>query len=142
MPSATSPDRHLDALDALNATSDRVVEQDAGEHTLPGSDRGHVPAGQDRSTAVAIRGTWRLSCWMTHFAGVRWACDPEHIASRIVENRRVMDHWRRVLPVPIFELEYEAMVADLEGVSRPLVAWCGLDWDPGLPRLPQDPPSR
>ena len=71
-----------------------------------------------------------LSCWMTHFAEMRWACDLDHIASRIIENHRVMDHWRRVLPVPIFELDYEAMVADLEGVSRQLVAWCGLDWDP------------
>ncbi len=67
---------------------------------------------------------------MTHFAEMRWACDLDHIASRIVENDRAMDHWRRVPPVPIFELEYEAMVADLEDAARQLVAWCGLEWEP------------
>ncbi len=71
-----------------------------------------------------------LSCWMTHFARIRWACDPHDIATRIGEHRRVMDHWRKVLPVPVFELEYEAMVGEPEATARRLVGWCGLDWDP------------
>ena len=75
---------------------------------------------------------------MTDFTHVRWASDPDHIASRINEFERLLDHWRRVLPVPMFEVDYETLVADLEGVSRALVAWCGLDWDPGLPGVPPD----
>ena len=67
---------------------------------------------------------------MTELAQVRWACDPDHIASRINATRRLMDHWRQVLPVPVLQVDYEAMVADLEGAARELVAWCGLDWDP------------
>jgi hypothetical protein len=67
---------------------------------------------------------------MTHFRQVRWTCDPAHIASRIAEADRLMDHWRRVLPVPIFEVDYEAVVDDLEGTSRRLLARCGLEWDP------------
>ena len=71
-----------------------------------------------------------LSCWMTHFANLRWACDPHHIETRIREYRRLMDHWRAVLPVRMLEVDYEAMVADPERSSRELVAWCGLEWDP------------
>jgi hypothetical protein len=41
-----------------------------------------------------------------------------------------MDHWRAVLPSPIHEVQYEETVEDLEGVVRPLVAACGLDWEP------------
>jgi hypothetical protein len=41
-----------------------------------------------------------------------------------------MEHWRRVLPVPVLEVDYEETVADLEGVARRLVAWCGLEWEP------------
>ncbi len=63
-----------------------------------------------------------LSCWMTHFARVRWACAMEHITSRIHEYLRVMDHWRRVLPVPVLEVDYEAMVSEPERVSRELLA--------------------
>ena len=43
----------------------------------------------------------------------------------------MMEHWRKVLPVPLLEVDYEETVADLEGVARRLVAWCGLEWEPG-----------
>ena len=55
---------------------------------------------------------------------------PEHIASRFGQYRRLMDHWRAVLPVPILEVDYEETVDDLESVARRLVAACGLDWEP------------
>ena len=71
-----------------------------------------------------------LSCWMTNFLEVRWACDPDQIARRIEEHNRLMEHWRRVLPVPMLEVDYEALVADLETNARAIVAWCGLEWDP------------
>jgi hypothetical protein len=41
-----------------------------------------------------------------------------------------MEHWRRVLPVPLLEVDYEETVADLERVARRLVDWCGLEWEP------------
>ena len=41
-----------------------------------------------------------------------------------------MTHWRQVLPVPIFEVSYENVVADLETEARRLVAGCGLEWEP------------
>jgi hypothetical protein len=41
-----------------------------------------------------------------------------------------MEHWRKVLPAPLLEVDYEETVADLEGVARKLVAWCGLAWEP------------
>ena len=71
-----------------------------------------------------------VSCWMTDFRSIRWASDPDHIASRFRQYRRLMDHWEAVLPVPIHTVDYEDTVADLEGVARRLVAACGLEWDP------------
>jgi hypothetical protein len=70
-----------------------------------------------------------VSCWMTNFRHIRWANDPDHIASRFREYRRLMDHWRRVLPVPLLEVDYEETVADLETVARRLVSWCQLEWE-------------
>jgi hypothetical protein len=67
---------------------------------------------------------------MTHFREIRWANDQRHIASRFHEHERLMEHWRKVLPVPLLEVDYEETVADLEGVARKLVAWCGLAWEP------------
>jgi tetratricopeptide (TPR) repeat protein len=71
-----------------------------------------------------------VSCWMTHFHDVRWANNQQHIASRFHEYQRMMGHWRKVLPVPMLEVDYEEMVADLEGMARRLVSWCGLEWEP------------
>jgi hypothetical protein len=71
-----------------------------------------------------------LSCWMTNFLEVRWACDPDQIARRIDEHSRLIEHWRRVLPLPMLEVDYEALVADLETNARAIVEWCGLEWDP------------
>jgi hypothetical protein len=31
----------------------------------------------------------------------------------------------------VLEVDYEETVADLEGVARRLVDWCGLEWEPG-----------
>jgi hypothetical protein len=71
-----------------------------------------------------------LSCWLTHFRSVIWACDLRHIGERIREYLRLMEHWRGVLPGRIFEIDYEEVVADVESAARRLVAWCGLEWDP------------
>ncbi len=67
---------------------------------------------------------------MTHFKEVRWANDRQHIASRFRDYLRLMEHWRKVLPIPMLEVDYEETVADLEGTARNIVAWCGLDWEP------------
>ncbi len=71
-----------------------------------------------------------VSCWITNFRSIRWANDPEHIATRFQQYRRIMDHWKEVLPVPIHEVDYEETVSDLEGVARRLIAACGLEWEP------------
>jgi hypothetical protein len=67
---------------------------------------------------------------MTDFRSIRWANDFDHIATRFQQYRRLMDHWRSVLPVAIHEVDYEAMVDDPERVARRLAAACGLDWEP------------
>ena len=42
---------------------------------------------------------------------------------------RIMAHWREVLPVPMYEVDYEVITAEQERVSRELIAFCGLEWD-------------
>ena len=43
----------------------------------------------------------------------------------------VMEHWRKVIPAGVMlEVQYEDVVADLEGQARAIVAHCGLEWDP------------
>ena len=42
----------------------------------------------------------------------------------------LLEHWRRVLPEgAILTVDYEDVVADLEGQTRRILAHCGLDWN-------------
>jgi hypothetical protein len=73
-----------------------------------------------------------LSCWFTNFTEVLWANHQEHIASRFEGYRRLMEHWRDVLPstLELHDVSYEDAVDDLEGVARRLLSAIELDWDP------------
>jgi len=49
-----------------------------------------------------------------------------HIGHYYRQYERMLDHWRRVLPIRIIEIAFEELIADFEGVSRELIADCGL----------------
>ena len=121
--------RHLERLRALNPAALRIVDKMPENYLYLGLLASLFP----RAKFIHCRRDLRdvaVSCWMTHFQEVRWANDQQHIASRFHEYQRMMEHWRKVLPVPLLEVDYEETVADLEGVARKLVAWCGLAWEP------------
>ena len=119
----------VNELTAINQQADRVVDK-MPDNTIY---LGLIATRVSRAKIIHCRRDLRdvaLSCWMTDFLEVRWACDPDLIARRIHEHERLMEHWRRVLPAPMLEVDYEDVVADLEKWSRAIVAWCGLEWDP------------
>ncbi len=71
-----------------------------------------------------------LSCFFRDFTtSFTFKYDLRDLGLYYREYERLMAHWRRVLPLPIFELQYEELTAAPEAVSRRLVAFCGLDWD-------------
>ena len=45
------------------------------------------------------------------------------------EYKRLIDHWKAVLPVPIYELRYESITADFENEARKVIEFIGLPWD-------------
>ena len=71
-----------------------------------------------------------LSCFMQSFnKSHAYNRDLETLGLYYREYRRLMRHWKAVLPLEIFELPYEEMVAGQERMSRSLIAFTGLDWD-------------
>lgn len=70
-----------------------------------------------------------LSCWLTQFGSIRWACHEDHLAQRIKQYERIMDHWRKVIPDRFIEMNYEDMVANQKGESKRLINYIGMDWD-------------
>jgi hypothetical protein len=120
--------RHLERLQALQPAALRVADKMPENYMFLGILAAIFP----RAKFIHCRRDLRdvaASCWMTHFEQVRWANDEQHIASRFQQYLRVMEHWRKVLPVPLLDVDYEETVADLETVARRLISWCGLDWE-------------
>ena len=57
------------------------------------------------------------------------ACDLGELGRYYHTYRRLMDHWRSVLPAGVMiDVQYEDVVADLEGQARRIVAHIGLRW--------------
>jgi hypothetical protein len=120
---------HLSRLDALNNTAPRIVDKMPDNYLYLGLIACLFPKARIIHCRRDLRDV-AVSCWMTNFRHIHWAADLEHIAARFLDYRRLMDHWRQVLPVPILEVDYEDTVAELEAVARRLLDWCGLPWDP------------
>jgi hypothetical protein len=72
-----------------------------------------------------------LSIFATDFeATIDFAADRGSLVFFYDQYQRLMAHWRAVLPAERFiEIDYEALVADPEPLTRRLVAACGLAWD-------------
>jgi len=62
----------------------------------------------------------------------RWATSLEDIAYYWQGYRRLMDHWRKATGLEILEIGYEKLVRDIDGQSRRLLEFMGLDWTPAV----------
>ncbi len=45
------------------------------------------------------------------------------------QYERLMDHWRRIAPDSIIDVQYEELIANQETETRRLLDFCGLEWD-------------
>jgi hypothetical protein len=72
-----------------------------------------------------------LSCFSKLFTGNQpFTYDLGELGRYYRDYEALMAHWQRLLPAGVMlELQYEDLVADLDGQARRLVAHCGLDWN-------------
>lgn len=72
-----------------------------------------------------------LGCYKQHFAlGQSFTYDLQELGEFYLEYRRIMEHWHAMLPGRVLELRYEDMVYEQEPMTRRLLDYCGLPWDP------------
>lgn len=71
-----------------------------------------------------------LSGYFQHFSGYHdYAYKLEDLGNYYREYQRLVQHYRDVVKIPLFEVKYEEIVSDTERVSREIIAYCGLSWD-------------
>ncbi len=121
-------DRYLATIRAMAPDAKRIVDK------LPGNfeNLGLIAAMLPHAKIIHCRRDPRdvaWSCFTTNFLDpIAWSLDLDDFAHYYAQYQRLMEHWRRVLPVPMLERQYETAVADFEASSRQLVDFCGLDW--------------
>ena len=78
-----------------------------------------------------------VSCFSILFAGDQpFTYDLSELGRYYRAYDRLMEHWRHVLPDGVMlELDYEDLIADIEGHARRIVAHVGLAWDDSCVRF-------
>lgn len=72
-----------------------------------------------------------FSLFKNYFSkGHVYAYDQVELGGYYNRYLKLMRHWHEVLPGFIFDINYEAVVADQEGQTRKLLEYCDLKWDP------------
>ena len=62
-------------------------------------------------------------------AGQPFTYDLVELGEYYLQYQRLMDHWHRVLPGKVLDVQYEAVVGDLEGQVRRILDHCGLEFE-------------
>lgn len=124
-------DRYLLANEQLAAGAARFTDKTLANFSL--APLIHVALPNAR--LIHVRRNWLdtcFSCFATLFLGpyVSFSYDLAELGRYYAAYDRLMTRWRALLPADRFlEVSYEAVVGDLEGEARRIVAFCGLPWD-------------
>jgi tetratricopeptide (TPR) repeat protein len=71
-----------------------------------------------------------LGCYkQLFFKGQSWTYDQFEIGQYYLQYQRVMEHWHKVLPGKVLDVQYEQMVVDQEAQTRRILEHCGLPWE-------------
>jgi tetratricopeptide (TPR) repeat protein len=124
-------DKYLDLLQRLSADSLRVVDKFPTNFLLLGL----IHAALPQARIIHMRRNPVDTCvsiYFQHFeAANTHANDLDDLAHYYREYRRLMRHWRGVLPAgAMLEVPYEGLVLDLAAWSRRMLDFIGLPWDP------------
>lgn len=112
---------------ALDPTAARIVDKMPDNYLLAGWIRAMFP----RATIIHCLRDPRdvaLSCWLTHFVGVPWSCNLQHIVARIECHRHVLRHWRTLPGMNLHELRYESLIGDPRRTLGALLEAMNLPW--------------
>ncbi len=71
------------------------------------------------------------SIYKHYFTGLKkYTNDLEELGRYYTYYADLMDHWRETIPEFFFDLQYEELVRDQESLTRELLDFCGLPWEP------------
>jgi len=121
--------QYLSAVDALAPGAERVIDKQPFNFLLLGLVELLFPECRVIHCVRDPLDTC-LSCYMTNFEQANaFKFDLGHLGSYYRDYHRLMVHWKSVLGVPILDVRYEDVVANLEGQTRRMLEFLDLPWD-------------
>jgi hypothetical protein len=122
---------YVELLQRLSADAPRVVDKYPTNFLLLGL----IHAALPNARIIHMRRNPIDTCLSIYFqrfeAANTYVNDLEDLAHYYREYRRLMQHWRTVLPAGVMlEVPYEGLVADLEAWSRKMLDFIALPWHP------------
>jgi tetratricopeptide (TPR) repeat protein len=123
-------DAYLRTLDTLSASALRVVDKS----TFNSDHLGLIHAVLPKARMIYVRRDpidTCLSCYFNQFSSAQnFTLDLADLAHYYREHRRMIAHWRAVLPEgTLLEVPYAELVEDQEGWTRKILAFIDLEWD-------------
>jgi hypothetical protein len=122
--------RYLAALERISADADRIVDK------MPQNflHLGLIALLFPKARIVHCRRDPLdncLSCFTMHLKDHAhgYTADLTTLGLYYREYANLMSYWREVLPMPIYDLSYEALVEEPERETRRLIDFIGLPWD-------------
>ncbi|MGI9264887.1 MAG: sulfotransferase [Gammaproteobacteria bacterium] len=122
---------YLECLNKIDPDAKRIIDKTPANHLFLGLVEMLFPKAHIIHCVRHPLDT-ALSCYFQNFAGqgIPFSYALSDIALYFNQYLRVMEHWRRNSGLRIQDVVYEELVADQESISRGLVDFLGLDWDP------------
>jgi tetratricopeptide (TPR) repeat protein len=122
--------KHLDYLRSLGRSASRVIDKTPSHVERLGLIATLFPAARVILCRRDSRDTC-LSCFFQKFSyGNLFSFDLANCGRHHVQTDRIIAHWLKVLPLQLLQVQYEDLVADLEGQSRRIVSFLDLAWNP------------
>jgi hypothetical protein len=131
---------YLKKLQVLDGTAERVVDKLPHNFLHLGLIRAIFP----NAAIIHVRRDLRdvaVSNYFTNFrqrhGGMGYAFSLEDIGHMANDYLKIMRHWDTLLPDPPLLVRYEELVDDPEGLTRRMLDFVGLDWEPDVLRFHQ-----
>jgi tetratricopeptide (TPR) repeat protein len=128
-------DRYLGLLRRSGPIAERVTDKYPTNYKLVGPIHAHLPNARFIHVRRDPVDTC-LSIWKTRMSrSPAFTNARDNIVSAYRQYRAYMVVWRTVLPPDrLLEIDYEELVSEPETVSRRMIEFCRLDWDPACLR--------
>lgn len=122
-------DAYIQRLSAMASTATRVTDKMPGNYMQLGLISQIFPGARIVNCRRDPRDVC-LSNFMIQFvSGHEYAYDLNSLALACKNYRELMEHWKRVLPMPILDVRYEDMIFDPRTWVAKVLDFCGLEWE-------------